>query len=79
MSICKSTTNAKLYNAINNKIHARTSIPTVKSEDGSLASLDDKKASLPNPVFQKVFIDGNGVDLPLSASCPVTNICRALK
>ena len=63
MSICKNPTNAKLCSYINKKIHARTSIPTVKSEDGFLVSLDDKRASLFNSVFQKVFIDDNGVDL----------------
>ena len=47
---------------VNKKIHARTCITTVKSEDGSLVSLDDKKASLFNSVFQKVFINNNGVD-----------------
>ena len=33
------------------KIHARTSIPAVKSKDESLVSLDDKKTSLINFVF----------------------------
>ena len=37
MSICANPTNANLYSYINKKIHARTSIPTVKSEDGSLS------------------------------------------
>ena len=59
MSICKNPTNAKLYNYINKKIHARTSIPTVQSEDGPLVTLCDKKENLFNSVFQKVFIDDN--------------------
>ena len=70
MSTCKNPANVKLYSYINKKIHARTSIPTVKSIDGSLVSLDDKKASLFNSVFQKVFIDDNGIDLHTDCLLP---------
>ena len=70
MSICKNPTNAKLYCFINKKIHARTSIPAVKSKDGFLVFLDDKKAILFNSVFQKVFIDNNGVDFHTDCLLP---------
>ena len=78
-SICKNLPYAKLYNYINKKIHAISSIPTIKSEDNSLVSLDEEKADLFNLFFKKYLYMTMVLISTLTTTCPDINRCRTLK